>query len=409
MKTLFSALFFSLFVSVFAQPAQTTQLLKSDSITDSLKMDIKNVGPLINSEFPDYAPLISADGNMMIFTSQRPVSEKDIKKGKGGIENVYVTYYDDKNSRWLVTFMLDQTINEPGLDNSAIALSNDGQRMLLYRGGNTQNANGDILESLLSGEEWSEPMRMPTPINSDENETSASISPDGRTIYFVSDRKWGYGGRDIWYCTQNDTGVWGEAVNMGKLVNSAQDEEGVFIHPNGKVLFFSSKGHNSIGGYDIFMTAFDETTQDWTKPESLGSPVNTVGDDIYFVLQANGKIGYYASSKEGGLGALDIYSIKFLEPPMMKKNTTLLKGRVTNKTENPVGSTMVLKNKGNDKLIGTFKSNKASGKYLVSLTPGLKYEIEISSEGYKTDTVAIDIPYKTGYQEIITDIILEKK
>lgn len=371
-------------------------------------MEIKNVGSQINSAFPDYAPLISADGNVMIFTSQRPLSEKNVAKTKAGTENVYITYYDDKNSRWLVTFLLGPTVNRPDIDNSAIALSNDGQRLLLYRGGNEQNANGDILESTLTGEEWSDPIRLPEPINSDENETSASISPDGRTIYFVSDRKWGFGGRDIWYSTQDETGTWGEAINMGKLINSTDDEEGVFIHPNGKVLFFSSKGHNSFGGFDIFMSMFDETTQTWAEPENLGSAINTADNEIYFVLQANGKTGYYGSSRPDGFGDLDIYSVTFLED-IMKKNTTLLKGRVINKAETPIGSTLVLKNKATDKLIGTFKSNKTTGKYLVSLSPGKKYELEITSDGFKTDTVSIDIPYKAGYQEIVRDIILDPK
>ena len=396
MKIIFITFFCTLFLFLSAQQK------------DSIKVEIKNVGPLINSPFTDYAPLISADGNMMIFTSQRPQNEKDLQKGKEGLENVYVTYYDDKNGKWLVTFLLPPAINRPDIDNSAIALSNDGQRLLLYSGGNEQNSNGDILESFLTGDEWSDPVRLPPPINSDDNETSASISPDGRTIYFVSDRKWGFGNRDIWSSTQDETGTWGEAVNMGRLINSPEDEEGVFIHPNGKVLFFSSKGHNSLGGFDIFMSVFDETTQAWAEAENLGSTVNTPGDDIYFVMQANGKTGYYASSKPGGFGQLDIYSITFLED-IMKKNVTLLKGRVMTKTENPVGSTIVLKNKGTDKLIGNFKSNNASGKYLVSLTPGKKYELEVSADGYKTDTVSIDIPFKAGYQEIVTDIILETK
>lgn len=395
MKIPFTAFFCSLFLFLSAQQK------------DSMNVEIKNLGPQINSTFPDYAPLISADGNMMIFTSRRPLLEKDVLNRKEGTENVYATYYDDKHAKWLVTFLLGPTINLPEIDNSAIALSNDGQRMLLYRGGNEENANGDILESVLTGEEWSDPVRLPPPINSEFNETSASISPDGRTIYFVSDRKWGYGGRDIWYSTQDDAGVWGDAINMGNLINSSEDEEGVFIHPNGKIIFFSSKGHNSIGGYDIFSSVYDETTQAWTQPESLGSPINTTGDDIYFVLQANGKTGYYASSNKKGYGSLDIYSISFLDPPVMKKNIALLKGRIINKAGNSVGSAIVLRNKVTNKLVGNFKSNVTTGKYLVSLSPGNKYALEITTDGYKKDTVSIDVPYKSGYQEIVTDIILE--
>lgn len=374
---------------------------------DSLKVEIKPLGERVNSPFADYGPLISADGTVMVFTSRKPTMEKDILKQREGRENVYITYYDDKNSRWLVTFPLGSTINTPEIDNSAIALSNDGQRMFLYRGGNEQNANGDILESVLIGDEWSDPVRLPNPINSDDNETSASIAPDGRTIYFVSDRKWGYGGRDIWYCTQNEDGTWGEAVNAGRGVNSIDDEEGVFIHPNGKVLFFSSRGHGSKGGYDVYMSVFDETTQSWAEAVNMGEPINTPGDDIYFVMGANGKIGYYGSSRPGGMGSLDIYSVTFNED-IMKKNVTLLTGIVKDKEDKPVGSTIVLTEKITGKYIGSFKSNKATGKYLVSLPPGKKYEFEITAEGFKPVSVAIDVPFKAGYAELQSDIVLEK-
>src|ERR1035437_5497329 len=214
MKLIFSTFFSLLFIVLSAQ------------IKDSVKVEIRNVGSLINSPFPDYAPLISADGNVMVYTSRKNTVKKVVLGGKNNLDNVYTAYYDDKNKKWLITFMLGPLINLPDIDNSAIALSNDGQRMLLYRGGNEVNANGDILESTLSGEEWSEPVRLPPPINSDDNETSASISPDGRTIYFVSDRKWGLGGKDIWYCTQDENGVLGEAINMGPTINSNEDEEG---------------------------------------------------------------------------------------------------------------------------------------------------------------------------------------
>jgi hypothetical protein len=385
----------------------TLSLLIFAQQKDSIKVEIKNLGTQVNSAFADYAPLISADATVMVFTSRRPTVEKDIEKNKEGTENVYTTYYDDKNSRWLVTFMVGPTINTPEIDNSAIALSNDGQRMFVYRGGNEQNANGDILESVLEGDEWSEPRRLPPPINSDENETSASIAPDGRTIYFISDRKWGYGGRDIWYSTQDENGAWGEAINVGRNINTTFDEEGVFIHPNGKVLFFSSMGHDSKGGYDIFMSVFDETTQTWAPAENIGAPINTTGDDIYFVMGASGKTGYYASSKDGGLGDLDIYSVSFLED-MLKKNVTLLSGRVLDKASQPLGSTIVLTEKNSGKYIGSFKSNKLTGKYLVSLPPGKKYEFQITTEGYKTNSVSVDLPFKSGYSEMQADIVLEK-
>jgi hypothetical protein len=198
---------------------------------------------------------------------------------------------------------------------------------------------------------------------------------------------------------------------MGPSINSTEDEEGVFIHPNGNTLFFSSKGHNSMGGYDIFMSVYDETTKTWSNAQNLGAPLNTIGNDIYFTLEANGKTGYYASSKFGALGGtgdVDIYSVIFSED-LTKKNITLLKGRVANKDGNPIESIIAVKNKLTGKLIGSFKSNKVTGKYLVSLPPGKKYEVEISANGYATHAEDIDIPYKASYEEIVMDILLESK
>jgi len=264
--------------------------------TDSVKLTITNIGESINTNFDEYAPVISADGLMMIFTSRRPVYEEDIAKKRQGLENVYVSYYDDMTWKWTEPKIMGPTINQPGKNNSAIALSNDGQRMLLYRG----DPDGNIYESVLKGEEWSEPVKLPKPINSKRHESTASISPDGRTIYFVSNRSGGEGGLDIWLCHQDNMGNWGKAENLGSTINTSEDEEGVFIHPDGKTLYFSSKGHSSIGGYDIFKSVLENGT--WSTPVSLGNSINTPDDDLFFTLTADGKTGYYSSSNPGSKG-----------------------------------------------------------------------------------------------------------
>ena len=165
-----------LFTAAFAQT----------SPGDKTKITIVNVGKTINSPFSDYAPVISADGKMMVFTSRRPVTEKDIARKKEGMETVYVSYYNEKKKKWGEAKKLGEALNQPGRHNSAIGLSNDGQTMLLYRDDKT--GNGDIYVSTLHGDDWSAPVLKPEPINSDDHESSASFSPDGRIIYFVSDR-----------------------------------------------------------------------------------------------------------------------------------------------------------------------------------------------------------------------------
>ncbi len=265
------------------------QLIYSQNSDNLEKIIITNIGETVNTPYDEYAPIISADGLMMIFTSKRPLTKKDIEDNEQGLENVYVSYYDDMIWKWSEPALLGELINQPGNNNSAIALSNDGQRMLLYRG----DPDGNIYESVLIGEEWSDPVELVKPINSSKHESTASISPDGRTIYFVSNRKGGQGQLDIWQCHQDNTGSWGKAENLGGIINTMDDEEGVFIHPDGKTLYFSSKGHNTTGGYDIFKSVF--ANGNWTTPVNLGTSINTPQDDLFFTQTADGKTGYYSS------------------------------------------------------------------------------------------------------------------
>ncbi len=281
--------------------------VKSQENMDSVEQIVTNLGPTVNTPYDEFSPIISSDGLMMIFTSSRPVLKADIAKKTEGFENVYVSYYNDMVWKWSEAKMLGETINRPGKNNSPIALSNDGQRMLLYRG----DPDGNIYESVLNGDEWSEPVKLPEPINSSKHESSASIAPNGRTIYFVSNRKGGEGKLDIWLCHQDNTGTWGKAENLGATVNTPEDEEGVFIHPDGKTLYFSSMGHNTTGGFDIFKSVFENGS--WSEPVNLGNSINTPEDDLFFTLTADGKTGYYSTAYLGNVGSKE---------PMISKEKT---------------------------------------------------------------------------------------
>lgn len=373
---------------------------------DSVKITIVNLGKTINTPFTEYAPVISADGGMMIFTSRRPVTEKEIKKGKQVMENVYVSYYEEKKKKWSEAKRLSESINQPERHNSAIALSNDGQRMLLYR--DDENGNGDIYESTLQGEQWSEPVKLPEPINSDDHESSASISPDGHTIYFVSNRKGGEGGRDIWVCSQGKNSQWGKATNLGSTINTSEFEEGVFIHPDGKTLYFSSKGQKGLGGYDIFKSVLENGK--WTTPTNLGASINTPDDDLFLVVTADGETGYYASAKSGGIGEKDIYKIKPVEIKKGKgPKLTLFKGIVIDKeTSAPLESEIEITDNEKNEVISKIKSNSATGKFLISLPSGKNYGINAKKEGYLFYSDNITIPDTSAYKEIIKTVPLEK-
>jgi len=374
---------------------------------DTAKIRIINLGISINTPFADYGPVISADGNMLVFTSRYPSTERELEKGIAGMENIYLSYYDEKKKKWKDAAMFGEILNEPGRHNSAISLSNDGQKMLLYR--DDENGNGDIYESLLNGIKWSVPVKLPEPINSKDHESSASFSPDEKIIYFVSNRVSGsYGGRDIWMCKKTGD-KWGQAENLGGVINTASDEDGIFLHPDGKTLYFSSKGHGTLGGYDIFRSVLEDGK--WSTPENLGAPINTVADELHFVLTASGTKGFYASEKRGGQGSKDIYEVRFTKIKTKKESPqlTILKGIISDEiTDSLIGASLEIIDNDKNIVITTISSNKATGKYLVSLPSGKNYGIAVKAKGYLFYSVNINIPLSNGYQEIVKDVKLKK-
>lgn len=403
MKLLLSILIVFTFLHNFL--AQEKGLIISEN--DSMRIEIQRLSRNVNSSFNDYAPVITADGQIMFFTSRRPLTQKELKRNNEARENIYRSLYNEDGQDWMEATALPENINDPMRYNSNIAISNDGQRLLIYR--DDQSGNGDIFESYLKGEIWSDPQPFPKVINSDAHESSASIAPDGRKIYFVSERKGGIGGRDIWSCTKENDGSWSAPVNLGSIVNTSSDEESVFIHPDGKTLYFSSKGHKSKGGYDVFKTIFENGT--WSKPVNLGEPINTIGDDLFFVLTADGQTGYYASSRDAA--EKDLYAVRFIPKSSEKKqdqpNLTVLKGIIRDdKTKSPLEAKIIITDNELNTIVGEFNSNSSSGKYLIPLPGGKNYGIAVSASGYLFHSENVGIAEVAGYYEVIRDIDLKK-
>jgi outer membrane protein OmpA-like peptidoglycan-associated protein/YHS domain-containing protein len=323
-------------------------------------------------------------------------------------------------------------INTPGHD-ASVNLAPDGQKLFTYR---DDKGAGNIYESVSIGDKWSEPEKMGKAINSSFHESSATISYDGKQIYFVSERiDDSFGGRDIFLCTQNNKGKWEIAQNAGAVINTEYNEEGVFLVSDGKTMFFSSEGHNTMGGFDIFKSVWENGA--WSKPQNIGYPINTPDDDVFFVIAASGKHGYYASVKPDGFGDRDIYMITFLgaEKPLkmdtednllasitapikemaiaqvveIKENkVTLLKGVITDAlTNQPLEAEITLVDNLKNLEIATFKSNSKSGKYLVSLPSGINYGIAVKKDGYLFHSENFDIPVEANYQEVVKDVALK--
>lgn len=400
-----------------------------------IRVFIDNVGSEINSPHSDYGPVISADESVMIFTSRRPGSTGG--KIDPGInehfEDIYMSI--KKNGKWTAAVNMGSPINTDDHDANS-GLSADGQKFLIYIGKN----NGDLYESALKGDAWSKPEQMNKNINSDNyHESSACYSPNGKLVYFVTDNPnlGGFGDRDIYVAEKDDKGKWGKPVNLGPTINTKYGEEGIFIHPDGKTLYFSSQGHQTMGGYDIFKSVYDEKMKTWSKPENIGYPVNTSDDDVFFVVSASGRHAYYTSINSKGLGKNDIYMITFLgnEKPVILNNEdnllasitapiketvvapaveikgaqlTILKGTITDAlTQKILEATIeIIDNKTNE-LVATFTSNSSTGRYLVSLPAGRNYGIAVKKEGYLFHSENFDIPVTAAFQEVKKDVELK--
>ncbi|MBL4655919.1 MAG: OmpA family protein [Bacteroidia bacterium] len=360
---------------------------------------IENLGPEINSPYADYVPVISADESVLIFTSRRPGStgNKKFIFDKKYYEDIYMSTKID--TVWGPPVNIGSPINTDKHD-ATVGLSADGQQLYVYR-------LGDIYYCNLIGDQWSEPTKFASDVNTRMWEPSASISADGNVFYFSSDRKGGHGKRDIWRVKKLPDGEWSFAQNLGPEINTEYDEDGPFIHPSGKTIYFSSNGHKSMGGFDIFSSELTETGK-WEEPVNIGYPVNTPDDDIYFVLSAEGKHGYFSSVREDSYGEKDIYMITF---PEISIPLTVMRGFIYGADKIPVGAKIVVTDNETGELVGIFKSNSATGKYIIILPPGRDYNFTVEGEGendYLFYSKNVNIPDQSEFK-VIEDSILIKE
>jgi outer membrane protein OmpA-like peptidoglycan-associated protein/tetratricopeptide (TPR) repeat protein len=404
-------------------------------IQNPVRVFVENVGSAINTPFADYGPVISADESVMIFTSRREGSTGG--KLDPGINEPFEDIYmsTKKDGKWTAAVNMGSPINTEDHDANS-GLSADGQKFLIYVGKN----NGDLYESELKGTVWSKPEQMNRNINSDNfHESSACYSPNGKMLYFVTDNPdlGGFGDRDIYVSTKDEKGKWGKPTNLGATINTKYGEEGIFIHPDGKTLYFSSEGHQTMGGFDIFKSVYDEALKTWSKPENVGYPVNTTDDDVFFVVSANGRHGYYTSFSETGYGKNDIYMITFLgaekqgvfsnednllasvtapvketvvAPAVVIKEAqlTILKGTITDAlTQKPLEATIEIMDNKTNESVASFTSNSSSGKYLVSLPAGRNYGIAVKKENYLFHSENFDIPITAAYEIVKKDVELK--
>lgn len=380
-----------------AKQAESGQLRQycinaKDLVAHPVKAEITNIGAPVNTAASEYVPVISTDDSVMLFTYRGEKSIGGLQSYPGvpdssGIYFEDVVFTSRQGDKWMEPEAMDSTINGKGHD-ACVGISNDGQTLLIYK---DEIGDGDLYISTMQGFYWSAPVPLRGAINSGSWEGSATFSADMRTIYFASERPGGYGGRDIYIATMAADSTWGNIKNLGPKINTAYNEDAPFLHPNGVTMLFSSEGHNSMGGYDIFrtnLTPVDSTYSEPSEPVNLGYPINTPGDDKYFVLATDGNHGYYSSGKSGGFGQQDIYVVN-ADFDMNNVNVMLFNGMVT-LNDKPAGAYITVKDDAGKLRTKELYSKSYTGKYAVSLPLGHKYIVTYAVDGVDPQTRVID-------------------
>ncbi len=359
-------------------------------VAHPVKMVVANLGSNINSPYPDYSPVVTADESQIFFTSRR---EGDKDETGQFFEQIYMA--NIKDGPWQKAVNIGLPINQPRMHSATVGLSPDGQTIYIYRDEN----GGDIFTTHLNGTQWSVPEKLDENVDSKYWEPSASVSADGQTLYFTSNRPGGFGGRDLYMSRLLPNGQWGKAMNLGANINTEFEEDAPFISANDSTLYFSSTGHNTMGGFDVFYSRRDSNGH-WGAPVNMGYPVNSPGDDIFFFPTADGKGAYYSSFKDDGQGEKDIYRITF--PEKKAEAITVYRGIIKSAVDSTVPQNIAITVTDNEtgEIIGTYVPNSATGKYLIILPSGKNYNITYSAEDYLFQSENIDVRFNTAYSII---------
>ncbi len=364
-----------------------------------VKLKIENMGNSVNSAYADYSLVLTADQNTMFFTSRRPETTGGQKDADGNnMEDIYMS--EKANGAWGKATNAGTKINTEWHE-ASVGISPDGQTILIYK---DDEGDGNIYSTSLEGDIWSTPVKLNDNINTKHWEPSAFISANGNTLYFTSDKPGGYGGRDLYVAQREADGEWGKATNMGVNINTKYDEDSPFIHHDSRALSFSSNGHNTMGGFDIFTSLLSEDGS-WSEPVNAGCPINTPDDDIFYVMSPDNRKAYLSSYREGGFGEKDNYVVTFLD----RKETalTLIKGVVNDENNKPAKKVLItVTDNQTGQIAGTYHTNSKTGQFLFILTPGKNYNITYQAEDHLFYSENMEIPAKSNYYEINKSVTL---
>lgn len=385
---------------------------------DTLRISIENLGTNINSAADDYSEVLTNDGQTIYFASRReqPKSGKRHPDTKFD-ENIFISHL--VNGSWVPSYSAGKDLTTKYCE-SPLYINSANNMLYVYEG---YSNNGDIKVSVNKKGVWKTPGSIPYDINTRGSETSFTFSPSGNEIYFVSDKgKNNIGGKDIYFIKKLNDRKWSKPQNAGSIINTIYDEESVRFSKTGDTLYFSSKGHNSIGGFDIFYSIKNKSGA-WDTVRNMGYPVNTPWDEIFYSPSpVHDSLFYFVSNRSGGFGGADIYQGRILPPkriivapPPPKHDTVIIRdtviikqipqpvvpkeqpvylaGKVTNyESGEPVLTKIDVRDISTGEVVGTTASSDIDGSYRVKLPAKKSYLIDLRASGFLSDQKRIDVP-----------------
>lgn len=355
----------------------------------------------VNCFAMQYFPVLTADQQQLIFTRR-------ITDDPNDDEDLVVSGKNAKG-QWMPPLPISKNINTR-LNEGTCTISADGRRLIFTScSGRDGIGSCDLFESIKIGDEWSVPKNLGPNVNSPDWESQPSLSADGRTLYFVSDRRAGMGRRDIWISKQNDQGKWTKAVNAGKPINSQFDEMSPFIHVNNRTLYYATDGLPGFGGKDIFFVEKDSAG--WSTPRNIGAPVNTHKDQFSLFITADGKRGYYSEDEitTEGRSTSKLFEINIPEEFQIRYKSNYVKGIVRDKkTRQPLKARIELINIDRNQVESLVESDSLSGEYLMVLTQGADYALYVNKKHFLFKSLNFNYSEVTHFAPIVLDVDLEK-
>lgn len=370
-------------------------LFSIEAIKNPIAFKPENLGPSINTKDQEYLAALTTDEGTLIFTRQI-----------NGNEDFYRSYQFD--NKWSYAEYLSKNINTPLYNEGAQCISPDGQ-FLFFTGCNRPDGLGrcDIYISQKEGKDWSKPVNLGFPVNTKGWESQPSLSSDGKTLYFVSDRDGGLGSYDIWKSKIGADGKWAMPENLGSNINTRFDEQSPFIHPDNKTLYFSSNGWVGLGNKDLFIARLD-SNKVWSRPENLGYPINTYGEESGLTINASGTKAFFSSNNYSGFGGFDIYSFN-LPQNIRPEAVNYVKGIVFDEeNKKRLGALVDIIDLKTGNSIHTSYSDAVDGSFLATMPKGNEYSLNASKDGYLFFSENFSIEkYKPG-KPIVLEVPLQK-